>query len=50
MTIRPPIAKQKRYPVLVLTVLHAREPEEPIGRPRIDWKLITDLLWNGVQS
>ena len=37
------IAKQKRYPVLVLTVLHAREPEEPIGRPRIDWKLITDL-------
>ena len=43
MTIRPPIAKQKRYPVLVLTVLHAREPEEPIGRPRIDWKLITDL-------
>ena len=43
MTIRPPIAKQKRYPALVLTVLHAREPEEPVGRPRIDWKLITDL-------
>ena len=43
MTIRPPIAKQKRYPALMLTVLHAREPEEPVGRPRIDWKLITDL-------
>ena len=43
MTIRPPVAKQKRYPPLVLTVLHAREPEEPAGRPRIDWKLITDL-------
>ena len=43
MTIRPPIAKQRRYPALVLTVLHAREPEEPVGRPRIDWKLITDL-------
>ena len=43
MTIRPPAAKQKRYPALVLTVLHAREPEEPVGRPRIDWKLITDL-------
>ena len=43
MTIRPPIAKQKRYPALVLTVLHARELEEPVGRPRIDWKLITDL-------
>ncbi|MDE0226187.1 MAG: IS4 family transposase [Gammaproteobacteria bacterium] len=43
MTIRPPIAKQKRYPALVLTVLHAQEPKEPAGRPRIDWKLITDL-------
>ena len=43
MTVRPPIAKQKRYPTLMLTVLHAREPEEPVGRPRIDWKLITDL-------
>ena len=43
MTLRPPIAKQKRYPALVLTVLHAQEPEEPVGRPRIDWKLITDL-------
>ena len=43
MTVRPPIGKQKRYPTLVLTVLHAREPQEPAGRPRIDWKLITDL-------
>jgi hypothetical protein len=24
-------------------VLHAREPDEPADRPRIDWKLITDL-------
>ena len=47
MTIRPPIAKQKRYPALMLTVLHAREPEEPVGRPRIDWKLITDLPVDG---
>ena len=23
--------------------MHAREPQEPAGRPRIDWKLITDL-------
>ena len=43
ITVRPPIAKQKRYPALMLTVLHAREPGEPVGRPRIDWKLITDL-------
>ena len=43
MTVRPPIGKQKRYPTLVLTLLHAREPQEPAGRPRIDWKPITDL-------
>ena len=43
MTVLPPIAKRKRYPALTLTVLHAREPKEPAGRPRIDWKLITDL-------
>ena len=24
-------------------VFLSREPEEPVGRPRIDWKLITDL-------
>ena len=47
MTILPPIAKRKRYPALTLTVLHAREPEEPVGRPRIDWKLITDLPVDG---
>ena len=31
----------------MLTVLHAREPEEPVGRPSIDWKLITDLPVDG---
>lgn len=41
--VLPPIAKQKRYPALDLTVLHAQEREEPEHRPRIDWKLITDL-------
>jgi hypothetical protein len=43
LRILPPIGKQKRYPALTLTVLHAREPAEPVDRPRIDWKLITDL-------
>ena len=43
MTVRPPIGKQKGYPTLVLTLLHACEPQEPAGRPRIDWKPITDL-------
>jgi len=41
--VPPPIGKQKRYPALVLTVLHAWEPDEPAHRPRIDWRLITDL-------
>ena len=43
LRILPPIGKQKRYPALTLTVLHAREPDEPAHRPRIDWKLVTDL-------
>jgi hypothetical protein len=38
-----PVAKQKLYPALILTVLHATERDPPKGRDRIDWKLITDL-------
>ncbi|MBK3804435.1 IS4 family transposase [Azospirillum brasilense] len=41
--VRPPIGKEKRYPALDLTILHARELEQPENRPRIDWKLATDL-------
>jgi Transposase DNA-binding len=41
--ILPPIGKQKRYPALDLTVIHAREARKPRGRERIDWKLVTDL-------
>jgi hypothetical protein len=41
--ILPPIGKQKRYPALDLTVIHAREATQPKGRDRIDWKLVTDL-------
>jgi hypothetical protein len=41
--VLPPVGKQKRYPALTLTVLQARESEEPAHRPRIDWQLITDL-------
>ena len=41
--VLPPIGKQKRYPALDLTVIHARERDEPADRPRIDWRLITDL-------
>jgi len=41
--ILPPIGKQKRYPSLTLTVLHAQERDAPQGYEAIDWKLITDL-------
>jgi hypothetical protein len=41
--VLPPIGKQKRYPALTLTVIHAQERHTPKDRARIDWKLITDL-------
>jgi hypothetical protein len=37
------IVKQKRYPALILTVIHAEERGTPKNRKRIDWKLVTDL-------
>jgi len=41
--VLPPIGKQKQYPELELTVLHAQERGTPNDREKIDWKLITDL-------
>lgn len=41
--VLPPIGKQKQYPELDLTVLHAVERGAPKGRKPIEWKLITDL-------
>jgi len=41
--VLPPIGKQKRYPALTLTVIHAEERGEPKNRDKIEWKLITDL-------
>jgi hypothetical protein len=41
--VLPPIGKQRRYPALDLTVIHAVEPAMPKGRKRIEWKLLTDL-------
>jgi hypothetical protein len=43
MTIHPPVGKQRRYPPLELTVIHALERGNPKGRKPIRWKLITDL-------
>ena len=41
--VQPPLYKQRRYPALALTVLHASERGKPRGRDPIDWKLITNL-------
>jgi len=43
MTIHPPVGKQKRYPALPLTVIHAHERGKPEGRDPIRWDLLTDL-------
>ena len=47
IVVLPPIGKQKRYPALELTVIHATERGEPKGRKPIEWKLITDLPVRG---
>lgn len=41
--VLPPIGKQKKYPALSLTVIHATERDMPEKRQAIEWKLITDL-------
>jgi hypothetical protein len=43
MVVCPPIGKEKRYPRLILTVLHAQERNPPAGRDPVIWKLLTDL-------
>jgi hypothetical protein len=50
LRVLPPIGKQKRYPAQTLTVIHAQERTEPAGRPRIEWKLITDLPVNSTEQ
>ena len=42
--VLPPIGKQKRYPALTLTVIHAAERGTPKNRKKIEWKLLTDLV------
>jgi len=42
--VQLPIGKQKKYPALTLTVIHAEERGTPKHREKIHWKLITDLL------
>jgi hypothetical protein len=46
LRILPPIGKQKKYPALTLTVIHAQERGSPKRRKKIEWKLLTDLPVN----
>jgi hypothetical protein len=41
--VLPPIGKQKKYPALTLTVIHAEERGTPKHREKVHWKLITDM-------
>jgi hypothetical protein len=43
LVVHPPIGKEKKYPELTLTVIHALEESQPEGRERIAWKLLTNL-------
>ncbi len=42
ITVQPPIGKQRLYPTLNLTVVHARERGNPKHRKAVDWKLLTE--------
>ncbi|KLU21793.1 transposase [Caballeronia mineralivorans PML1(12)] len=46
LTVWPPVAKQRHYPPLRLTVIHATEYGDSAERPRVQWKLVTDLPVN----
>jgi hypothetical protein len=46
LRVLPPIGKQRQYPELTLTVIHAQETTMPKDREKIDWKLMTDLPVN----
>ena len=43
LVVLPPIGKQKHYPKLILTVIHATERGNSRGRDKIEWKLLTDF-------
>ena len=48
--VLPPIGKQKRYPALSLTVIHAEEQNHPAHRAPVIWKLITNLEVNSAKQ
>ena len=48
--VLPPSGKQKDYPALALTVIHATERKTPRGREKIVWKLLTNLPVKSLKS
>lgn len=46
INVLPPIGKQKKYPGLRLTIIHAEETNAPLNRDKIVWKLATNLPVN----
>ncbi|HIF34630.1 MAG: IS4 family transposase [Pirellulaceae bacterium] len=50
ITVHAPVGKQKRYPALSLTVIHAHETGTPHGRKPIRWRLLTDLPVHDLSS
>lgn len=46
INVLPPIGKQKKYPGLRLTIIHAEEKDTPLNREKIVWKLATNLPVN----
>ena len=48
--VLPSKGKQKKYQPLYLTIIHAEERGNPKNRPKIIWKLITDLVVSSKQD
>jgi len=48
--VLPPWGKQRRWPALDLTIIHAIEPGQPEDRDRLEWKLATDLSVGSVEE
>ena len=50
LTVRPPIGKERRYPTLELTVIHADEREAPESREPIRWRLLTNVAVDDLKA
>lgn len=50
LLLHPPEGKQRNYPTVMVTAIHAYEADVPTHRDRIDWKLLTDMPVADVES